>query len=278
VRAQLPTRVAERWFEARDVAPGVTLIVEPHVHVWMRSNCWLVRGRERDLLVDAANGIAPLRPFVDEVRGRADKPLVAVVTHAHTDHMGGLHEFDERVAHLLEAPDLVAVRDRPALLTARLTQEYIAALAAGEETVPDAFVDALPSVGYDLAAYDVFPAPPTHLVEESDVVGLGDRVFRVLHLPGHTHGSIGLWEGETGTLFSGDTVYRDDVLLDELPTSNIADYVATMRRLRELPARIVHGGHDPSFGRDRLIERCDEYLARRASESGPSSSVPGANA
>jgi hypothetical protein len=39
-----------------------------------------------------------------------------------------------------------------------------------------------------------------------------------------------------------------------------------MRRLRELPVRIVHAGHDPSFGRGRLIALVDAYLARRDPE------------
>ena len=37
-----------------------------------------------------------------------------------------------------------------------------------------------------------------------------------------------------------------------------------MKRLRELPVTVVHAGHDPSFGRDRLVELCDAYLAKRA--------------
>lgn len=260
--ARTPTRVAERWFEAREVEEGVTLIAEPHVHVWMRSNCWVVRGRDRDLLIDSANGIAPLRPFVDGLRPDEDKPLVAIATHAHTDHIGGLHEFDERVAHRVEAPDLVTLRDRPALLPALLDEEYREALAVGEDA-PECFVDALPSEGYDVAEYTIVPVPATRIVEEGDVIDLGDRAFEVLHLPGHTHGSIGLWDEERGTFFSGDCVYRDDVLLDELPTSNVSDYVASMRRLRDLPVGVVHGGHDPSFGRERLIERCDEYVASK---------------
>jgi glyoxylase-like metal-dependent hydrolase (beta-lactamase superfamily II) len=83
-----------------------------------------------------------------------------------------------------------------------------------------------------------------------------------MHLPGHSPGSMGLWEKSTGILFSGDALY-DGPLLDELEDSNLADYVRTMRRLRELPVRVVHAGHDPSFGRDRLIELADAYLARR---------------
>jgi hypothetical protein len=37
-----------------------------------------------------------------------------------------------------------------------------------------------------------------------------------------------------------------------------------MKRLRELPVQVVHAGHDPSFGRARLIELCDAYLEKRA--------------
>ena len=48
-----------------------------------------------------------------------------------------------------------------------------------------------------------------------------------------------------------------------LPESDIPDYVRTMKRLRELPVRVVHAGHDPSFGGGRLRELADAYLALR---------------
>ena len=67
----------------------------------------------------------------------------------------------------------------------------------------------------------------------------------------------------TRTLFSGDCVYESGVLLDELPESNIADYVESMRRLRDVPVRIVHGGHDDSFDRARLLELIDGYVRTR---------------
>ena len=56
----------------------------------------------------------------------------------------------------------------------------------------------------------------------------------------------------------GQRVYRD-----ELPESSIPDYVRSMDRLRDLQVRVVHGGHDDSFGPERLLELIDEYLARR---------------
>ena len=81
----------------------------------------------------------------------------------------------------------------------------------------------------------------------------------MLHLPGHSPGSIGLWEEATGVLFSGDAVY-DGPLLDTIPGADVARYIETMERLLELPVSVVHAGHDPSFGRERLRELAGDYL------------------
>ena len=107
------------------------------------------------------------------------------------------------------------------------------------------------------------PCTATRTVDDGDVIDLGDRAFEVLHLPGHSPGSIGLWDEPAGVLFSGDAVY-DGPLLDGNANSDIAAYGDTMRRLMALPVEVVHGGHEPSFGRNRLIELCDAYLQRRA--------------
>lgn len=100
------------------------------------------------------------------------------------------------------------------------------------------------------------------MLEEGHIVDLGNRHFEVMHLPGHSPGSVGLWEGESGTLFSGDALY-DGTLLDDLPDSNISDYLETMKHLRSMPVNVVHGGHEPSFGRDRMIELTDAYIQWR---------------
>ena len=73
-------------------------------------------------------------------------------------------------------------------------------------------------------------------------VDLGNRSFQVLHLPGHSPGSIGLWEEDSGTLFSGDAIY-DGPLLDGLEDSDIDDYLLTMERLQDLPVSVVLVGN-----------------------------------
>ncbi len=255
--------VVDEWFSATPAGAGVTLLTEPFVHEFLRANIWLIEGRERDLLVDAGNGIGRLLPAVNALRKRADRPLLAVATHTHSDHMGGMYEFAERFVHPLEAEALACASDAACLLPRDFPAELKREIEAEGLVLPVVLVTAAPHVGFDPAAFAVTPATPTGLLDEGDVVDLGDRVFTVLHLPGHSPGSIGLWEADSGILFSGDAVYRDGPLLDALPGSDVDAYVRTMHRLRDLPVTTVHGGHDPSFGRDRLLAIVEAYVARR---------------
>lgn len=251
--------VADPWFVRERVDDEITLIGEPHVHPLLRCNVWHVRGRDRDLVIDTALGLAPLAGFVDRAVGH---PVLAVATHSHADHIGGLHEFEDRAIHRAEADALTS----PSLTTVaagHFGEKVIGPYRDAGYDIPALFVDARPSAEAMAVVRTIAPVPASRLLDDGDVVDCGDRAFEVLHLPGHSPGSIGLWEAATGILFSGDAVY-DGPLLDELDGSDIDAYVATMRRLRDLPVTVVHGGHEPSFGRDRLIEICDTYLAAHA--------------
>lgn len=250
-------KIAERWFEIRRVDDDITHIWEPHVDPLIRCNIWHLRGRDRDLLVDTGLGICSLH---EAAKHLFEKPVLAVATHTHYDHVGNHHEFAERIVHRAEAGELADPSGFAALLTGRLSPALTTIIRESGYEIGAQLVTALPRADYDLAAFAVTPAPPTRLVDEGDAVDLGDRHFEVLHLPGHSPGSIGLWEAASGILFSGDAIY-DGPLIDQLPDSDIDDYVRTMLRLRELPVTAVHAGHDPSFGRERLIELADAYLA-----------------
>ena len=246
--------VAARWFERTTVDDAITLLWEPHVVSLMRCNIWHLRGRDRDLVIDTGMGVCSL---VEEMGDLLDKPVTAIATHGHDDHIGSHHEFADVIAHPLEAPPLHTLD-----IVQGWGEEAVAMLTgSGYELESPYFVDALPA-GYVFEEYRQQAARVTRRVVEGDIVDTGDRAFEVLHLPGHSPGSIGLWEAATGTLFSGDALY-DGPLLDELPESNIVDYCATMERLLTLPVRVVHAGHDPSFDRARLQHLCREYLARR---------------
>ena len=79
----------ETWYETRTLDDGVTHIWEPHIKPFYRCNLWHVRGRDRDLLVDSGMGVVSLRERIAVLAGR---PILAVASHTHFDHIGAHHE------------------------------------------------------------------------------------------------------------------------------------------------------------------------------------------
>ena len=233
---------ADSWYETRSLGDGVTLIHEPHILPFYRCNIWHLRGRDRDLLLDSGMGVVPLR---QQVALLAERPILVVASHSHFDHIGAHHEFADRAIHRLEA-GILAEPDRVRTLASLY--------------VKDDIFSRRPPDPYDSNAYALQAAPATQLLSEGDVIDLGNRRLEVLHLPGHSPGSIGLWEAATGTLFSGDAIY-DGPLIDDCYHSVVEDYLATMERLRRIPARVVHGGHFGSFDHRRYLELIDDYVA-----------------
>jgi hypothetical protein len=55
-------------------------------------------------------------------------------------------------------------------------------------------------------------------------------------------------------------VIYDGQLIDNAWHSDPEAYRESLMRLRELPIETVHAGHEPSFGRDRLLQLIDRYL------------------
>jgi glyoxylase-like metal-dependent hydrolase (beta-lactamase superfamily II) len=252
--------IADHWFDIKRIDSDITLLSEPHVIPLMRCNIWHVRGSSRDLVIDTGMGIVSLTQAARHLFG---KSVTAVATHTHADHIGSHHEFGRTLVHAAEAGNLACPTEAGTLLYSDFSQEDLIKIRVAGYEIDSDLITALPHAGYDLRSYRINPARVTEIVEEGYVVDIGNRQFEVLHLPGHSPGSIGLWEEASGTLFSGDALY-DGPLLDELDHSDIPAYVRTMKRLRELPVTVVHAGHDPSFGRARLVELCDAYLAYRA--------------
>ncbi len=246
------------WFVRTKVDDRTWHLTEQYAHPFLRCNVWVVRGRDRTMLVDSGLGVVSLS---EAARDLFDQPIAAVATHYHFDHVGSLHEFPERYAHPEAAPFLASSSEIGGGLrrSGFIPEAWDYFQAAGYVLESDDLLTAIPRAGFDPDDYSVEACPPNHELVDGDVIDLGDVAFEVLHLPGHSPDSIGLFDRASGTLFSGDAVY-DGPLLYGFYDGGPEAYVATMERLRELPVRVVHGGHEASFGRARLVEICDAFL------------------
>lgn len=236
-----PRMRPEDWYSVRRLDDDVTYICEPHIQEFYRCNIWHVRGRDRDMLVDSGMGVVSLREWVPLV---TERELIAVASHTHFDHIGCHHEFECRAVHSAEAE-----------LLADPTRENTLA----DPYVTDDIFDALPPEPYCSKCYSVKRAPATRLLEDGDMIDLGDRQFEVIHTPGHSPGGIALYEKATEILFSGDILY-DGPLIEDTYHSNADDYLASMERLLRIEVRLVHGGHFPSFSGERYRELITDWL------------------
>jgi glyoxylase-like metal-dependent hydrolase (beta-lactamase superfamily II) len=164
---------------------------------------------DRPALVDA--GMPESGPAVhDGLRTLGVPPddiSLVLLTHEHTDHAGGAPAFP---GALVAAHPLAAAK-----------------LRHGDRRATHARTSSEP----ELELYD------------RSVVHAGGLSLRVLHTPGHTSGSVCLFEESRGLLFTGDTAFARGTLTDVYESGSRGDHVASLKRLRALPARLLLPGH-----------------------------------
>ncbi|MDR0586372.1 MAG: MBL fold metallo-hydrolase [Treponema sp.] len=206
----------------------------------LATNCWIVpipQTGGKCILVDPGGDGDIIIARLGKLLFR---PAYIALTHAHFDHIAALPDIaaaypDAKIAiHRAEASKL-----GPGSL--ELHRRDFA--AAGASSYIDAFFAAYADRGMEMPEGSV-------LLDEGDALG----PFRVLHLPGHSPGSIGLLWEEEKILLSGDTLFRAGVGRTDLPDGDWGLLNASLERLFKLEGDIqVYPGHGETttIGRER---------------------------
>lgn len=208
------------WFTI-DQIDEETYIISEYRH-WEETHCYLLNGSERSLLIDTGLGIGNI---YDEVIKLTDRPVTAVATHVHWDHIGGHKYF----------PDFYAQKDELNWLNGEfpLTMEQIREMVIDRCDLPE---------GYNVDTYDFFQGTPTRVLKDNDVIDLGNRSVYVLHTPGHSPGHMSFFEKERGYLFTGDLVYKD-TLFAYYPSTDPEAYLSSLKKVAALPVKRVFPAH-----------------------------------
>jgi glyoxylase-like metal-dependent hydrolase (beta-lactamase superfamily II) len=208
------------WFTI-DQIDNKTYIISEYRH-WEETHCYLLNGSERSLLIDTGLGICNIN---DQVIKLTDKPIIAVATHIHWDHIGGHKYFPDFYVHENELNWLNG--EFP------LTIEQIKDMVVDRCELPE---------GYDINKYDFFQGKPTKVLMGNEVINIGDRFIQIVHTPGHSPGHMCFWEKERGNLFTGDLVYKD-TLLAYFPSTEPEAYLNSLEQVSILPVKHVFPGH-----------------------------------
>ena len=198
---------------------------------------YLIRS-ERKIIVDAGTRQSPQRDILPRLKalGLTLSNLNMILnTHGHFDHTAG-NGFLKEVSgaqtgiHGEDAPFL----SDPANCFDRYLAPVVKAIGSSVQEQESAFLEMMGP-----------RSVPDRQLSGGDRIDCGGGVeLKVLHLPGHTLGSVGyLWE-EEGILFSGDSVVGLHVEGGKLPVIlDLPTYKESLERLKEIDIRFLLCGH-----------------------------------
>eukprot|EP00658_Telonema_sp_P-2_P018151 TRINITY_DN1711_c0_g1_i6.p1 TRINITY_DN1711_c0_g1~~TRINITY_DN1711_c0_g1_i6.p1 ORF type:complete len:314 (+),score=66.67 TRINITY_DN1711_c0_g1_i6:135-1076(+) len=222
------------------------------------ANYYLLQGTTADMLVDAGMNFLSLADHL-RIAGLLDgtKPLFAIGTHEHFDHATGLKSFE----NIPNTQIMLGAADADPVANGDIHRTYATEVRTYSLS-PDQYWDASP---YQDAAFEAalrnfsVQARIDRRLVHGDVLDVGEASFEVLELPGHTPGSIGLYDHHWKLLFTGDAAYAGE-LIDRCMDSNKTAYRETMLYLKTIELEAALPGHYEVLNQTGLASVCDCYL------------------
>ncbi len=188
------------------------------------SNVYLILD-EKVALIDTGAGLDKM------IMGRTQEKLgdravdIIINTHAHIDHVGGNDFFKEAevYCHELESEEMSSGR----------------------------FYGTTQFVGSGS------PRKVDHFLRDGDKIDLGEIKLEVVLTPGHSPGSICLYEKNKKFLFSGDTLFPDgNVGRTDLIGGSMIDLVSSLKKLKSLDFETLYPGHM------QIVDSAGDHLDR----------------
>ena len=210
----------DNWFTIDRIDEN-TYIISEYRH-WEETHCYLLNGDERSLLIDTGLGICNISEVIFRL---TDKPVTAVATHIHWDHIGGHKYYPDFYAHEAELNWLNGGFPQPL--------EAIKGYVVDRCELPQ---------GFDINDYKFFQGKPTRTLRGGEHIKLGGRTIEVIHTPGHSPGHMCFWEEKIGYLFTADLAYKD-TLTAWFPSTDPEAYLKSLKAISVLPAKKIFPAH-----------------------------------
>jgi len=186
------------------------------------TNCYIFFNENNVVLIDPAFDTEKIEQYIGN--RTVDK---IILTHGHLDHIYMIDYFQEKYN------SIVYIHEKDMQL---INNEHFHA--------PDGLMKNTVSKSYKI----------DKLLKNNDKIDICGNEFVVIHTPGHTPGSICLYQKENEMLITGDTLFAGTIGRYDFPLSDESSMISSLQTLMELPDEVkVHAGHylRTSIGRER---------------------------
>src|SRR5579884_340347 len=205
-------------------------------------NVYLIDGGSEFLLIDIGylDATDELIELIRQMDFNLSTCKMIIATHADADHIQGIAHAKERLKTKVAAhpASKEPLESGDEILT-------FATIKAQDFSIP------MPRCKVDL------------LLNEGDVITVGNLKLQVWHTPGHTEGQLSFKMGNL--LFSGDNIYKDSCVgvIDAHHGSNLPHFIDSLKRILRDDAEFLLPSHGPVFRRDpRIIQKAINRLTQ----------------
>ncbi|NCA66586.1 MAG: MBL fold metallo-hydrolase [Clostridia bacterium] len=225
-RQDYPTKV---------IADGIYYISD-----FLATDCYLIIGTERALLIDVGTGYGDMRGYIETL---TDLPIDVVFTHIHPDHIGGMGQFEKAYAHSAD------IRYGYKFYSRLWLRKLFKFLSKG---VVDPSISVKDVVR---GRYKTKLIP----IEDNHIFDLGGRKVTCKHFAGHTSGSIILLDDKTKHMFVGDNCCPSPWAF--LPNSvPLYEWTHNAKKILALmDTYIAHWGHEGGDIKKEVFAKAIEF-------------------